>query len=657
MENNEKLVSLLKGILNTSPDLIFAKDTSFAYIACNDAFADLINKKPEDIIGFTDEEIFENNEKISRLRTVDEKILTERNNIRVEEWATYPCGKRVLLDTLKSPFYNDDGKLIGLIGVCRDITEKLEAEQALKLAKEKAETATAAKSDFLARMSHEIRTPMNAVIGLSHIMLRTELSAEQQDYVSKILSSGESLLNLINDILDFSKIEAGKLAIEHTPFDLPELVSRSVNLNAMTAHTKGLELVTSVDPEIPHLLMGDPLRLQQIIVNLMSNGVKFTEKGFVFLGVTIKERKDDTLTLMYEVTDSGIGMSEQQQKDLFDSFNQADDSITRKYGGTGLGLTISKQLTELMGGEIWLSSTPDVGSSFYFTTEVKISSASSCNAYGSPQSFSHLKVLIVDDIPLARAVLANTLEECGIEAEQSDNGADAINKVKEAHISDHPFDLVLMDWKMPDMDGIEVSKRINELSLLNSPHILMVSAYDKDAAKFKAQNHNVEIHRFLEKPVNHQAIFNALNDICHAHKPTEQTVEKGVVELDGIPDFSSARILLVEDDTMNQLVATTFLADTNAHVEVAEDGLQAIDKIRDNSYDLVLMDIQMPNMDGLTATQLIRAELQTTMPIIAMTAHAMEQDVEKSMAVGMNEHITKPIEPKDLYTVLYKYLK
>jgi two-component system sensor histidine kinase/response regulator len=651
MEKQDKLTSLLRGILNASPDLIFAKDTSYTYIACNDAFSELIQKNVDEIVGFTDAEIFNNTEQVARLRETDEKILTEEKTVRVEEWATYPDGRKVLLDTLKTPFYDNDGKLIGLLGVCRDTTAKREAAEALKAAKIKAEAATAAKSDFLARMSHEIRTPMNAVIGLSHILLRTDLKAEQKDYVEKVLTSGESLLSLINDILDFSKIEAGKLAIEETTFDLHELVNRAINLSAMSAHAKGLELITSIDPAIPNTLLGDPLRLQQIIVNLMSNGVKFTEKGSIFLNITIKKITSAHLTLQFAVIDTGIGMSEDQQSHLFESFNQVDESITRKYGGTGLGLSISKQLSELMGGEIWLESEPGVGSTFYFSSKVKISDEA---VSSSNQSFDHLKVLIVDDIPLARKVLANTLEECGILSEQSNNGFDAIDKVQLAHDQGDPYDLVLMDWRMPAMDGIETSKKIGELSLINAPHILMVSAYDKDAAKFKAVNNDVSIHRFLEKPVNRQALHCALNDICltptkslEIHSPIESVTK----------DFSHATILLVEDDAMNQLVATTFLADTNAKIEVAVDGLEAIEKIKNTKYDLVLMDIQMPQMDGLTATKIIREELNMIdIPIVAMTAHAMEQDIEKSRAVGMNEHITKPIAPNSLFSIIDKYI-
>lgn len=655
MVKKEKLISLLRGILNASPDLIFAKDTSFTYIACNDAFGELIQRKPDEIIGFTDEELFSNSEQTTRLRETDQKIVSEKKIIRVEEWATYPDGRRVLLDTLKTPFYDNDGNLIGLLGVCRDITEKLEAEQALLAAKEKAETATAAKSDFLARMSHEIRTPMNAVIGLSHIILRTDLTPQQKDYVEKILCSGESLLSLINDILDFSKIEAGKLSIEESPFDLHELINRSVNLSAMAAHTKGLELITAIDPAIPNTLSGDPLRLQQIIVNLMSNAVKFTEQGSVFLNITIKKITASHLTLQFAVTDTGIGMTEKQQENLFESFNQADDSITRKYGGTGLGLAISKQLTELMGGDIWLTSQMHMGSTFYFTSEMKIVDIPSLQTTQIKQNFSYLKVLLVDDMSLARTVLASTLEECGIYAEQSNNGFDAIKKVQQAHNQGHPYDLVLMDWRMPNMDGIETSKRIGELSLINSPHILMVSAYDKDAAKFKAINNNVDIHRFLEKPVNHQALYSALNDICSIQIPQ---INAELAHQEEVEDFSSATILLVEDDAMNQLVATTFLADTKATVEIATDGFEAIEKIKTTSYDLIFMDIQMPNMDGLTATRFIREELKlTNIPIIAMTAHAMEQDIEKSKNVGMNEHITKPIDPKSLLNMLNKYIK
>ena len=661
LSKNEELVSLLKGILNASPDLIFAKDTSFKYIACNNAFGELIKRSPDEILGFTDAELFHDSAQAKRIRVADSTLLTTQKIIRIEEWATYPDGRKVLLDTLKSPFYDKQGNLIGLLGVCRDITERVAAENELRVAKNKAEKATEAKSDFLARMSHEIRTPMNAVIGLSHLTLKTQLNHEQRDYVDKILSSGESLLNLLNDILDFSKIEAGKLSVEHTPFNFHELVNRSINLTAMGAHAKGLELITQVEENVPTVLLGDPFRLQQVLVNLLNNAVKFTEKGSIYLNVIIINQNEESAFLQCSVSDTGIGMNEQQQENLFQSFNQADDSITRKHGGTGLGLAIAKQLTELMGGKIWLKSKLQHGSTFYFTTKVgKVEDSTLASPYLTTD-FSQLKVLVVDDIPLARTVLTASLAECGIQAKQTGNGKNAIDLVNEAQANNQPYDLVFMDWRMPEMDGIAASKQISQLptaTLLKPlPQVLMVSAYDKDAARYAALTEQVNIAQFIEKPVSKSTLIAALQNTLLTHPPQSSIKEKQTKTSAKIPDFSTSHILLVEDNEMNLLVAKTFLADTNVQLDIAHNGLQAIEKIKQTAYDLVLMDIQMPEMDGLTACQKIRTDLHlSTLPIIAMTAHAMAKDIENSRAVGMNEHIIKPINPDDLFVMLSRFL-
>jgi PAS domain S-box-containing protein len=661
LSKNEELVSLLKGILNASPDFIFAKDTSFKYIACNNAFGELIKRAPDDILGYTDAELFNDSEQAKRVRVADSQLLTTQKIIRLEEWATYPDGRRVLLDTLKSPFYNKEGNLIGLLGVCRDVTDRVASENELRVAKNKAEKATEAKSDFLARMSHEIRTPMNAVIGLTHLTLKTQLNHEQRDYLNKILSSGESLLNLLNDILDFSKIEAGKLNVEHTPFNLHELVNRSINLTAMEAHAKGLELITQVESNVPTRLLGDPFRLQQVLVNLLNNAAKFTENGSIYLNITIDKKTEELAVLQCSVTDTGIGMNEQQQEKLFQSFNQADDTITRKYGGTGLGLAIAKQLTELMGGKIWLKSQLQQGSTFYFTTQVGQVQDSTLVTDCLPIDFPPLKVLIVDDIPLARTVLADFLAECGIQVNQTDNGAHAIDLISAAQLNNQAYDLVFMDWRMPEMDGIQTSKQISQLpteTLLKPlPKVLMVSAYDKDAAIHAALTEQVDIARFIEKPLSKATLIAVLKNTLLTHVPQRNVKEEQTESLTKAPDFSTSRVLLVDDNEMNLLVAKTFLADTGVQLDIAYNGLQAIDKIQQTNYDLVLMDIQMPEMDGLTACKKIRTDLQLTeLPIIAMTAHAMEKDIENSRAVGMNEHIIKPIHPDDLFSMLNRFL-
>lgn len=518
-------------------------------------------------------------------------------------------------------------------------------------AKQKAEEATEAKSQFLAKMSHEIRTPLNAVIGLSRLAKKNAQDLEQQDYLNKILESADVLLGLINDILDYSKIEAGKLVIENVPFALERLVQQAINLNALKASAKGLELVLDIDPALPPIVQGDPLRVQQILVNLISNAVKFTDSGTVLVELTRKEESTRKIILQVTVSDTGIGMTPEQQTRLFQSFTQADDTVTRRYGGSGLGLAICKQLCELMGGRIWLESEKGRGTRFHFTLVFNKTELQAAEVV--PPIALPLRALVVDDVPLVRTTLHTMLARLGIRADLAEGGTSAIDKLQYALQFGTPYDFILMDWHMPDMDGLETWRYLQHFQLDNTPLFFMISAYDRESVKSRLGSGFQ--HRFLEKPINPMALRNLVTQL--ALPPIERPPTLPFEGADAVPDLSAYRILLVEDNSLNRQVALGYLKDTGAHVICAEHGAAALEKLQLGGIDLVLMDIQMPVMDGLTAARHIRGRPQwRTLPIIAMTAHAMAADIDNSLAAGMNEHLTKPLEPAALYCVLTQHL-
>lgn len=530
------------------------------------------------------------------------------------------------------------------------LEEKVEHRtEQLKLATLEANAATEAKSDFLAKMSHEIRTPLNAVIGFSKLTLRSDLDSKQREKLNKILDSSETLLGLINDILDFSKIEAGKLELEQVDFNLEKVVQRAMGVVGLRAYEKNLELVNYIGPDVPKYLTGDPLRLQQVIINLCTNAVKFTEQGSVSVMIDA-DCLNDAIKLKIEVTDTGIGISPDRQKNLFQSFSQADNSITRKYGGTGLGLTICKQLCELMGGEISVSSEEGKGSCFTFTAifheaELDIEELD----YSSV--LSQMNILIVDDNSLSRKVISDSLVRVARQIDTAVDGLDALNKVQIALDASHPYDLIIMDWNMPNMDGLEAAKIIKRDLEQDTPEILMVSAYDKD--KVMPQASEFGLTHFLEKPFTASSLVDYLGEMLSGDKTGNMVVHSEVQA----PNLAGHRVLLVEDNKLNQQVALGFLSETNLEIDIAENGQKALDVLRSGqNYDLIFMDVQMPVMDGLTATRKIREDLKLTLPIVAMTAHVMDEDSRKSKAVGMNEHLSKPIELQELYSVLTAYL-
>jgi PAS domain S-box-containing protein len=546
----------------------------------------------------------------------------------------------------------------GTVWMIEDISVRKQQEVELKIARDKAQEAAQSKSDFLANMSHEIRTPMNAIIGLSNLVQKTELNPRQRDYIQKIHQSGKHLLGIINDILDFSKIEAGKLTVEKVEFSLESVLDNVLTLVAEKAHAKGLELIFNVAADVPRRLVGDALRLSQILVNYANNSVKFTDKGQVEVILRINERKGDAIQLYCAVRDTGIGLTSDQIKLMFQSFQQADTSTTRKYGGTGLGLSIAKKLAELMNGTVGVESVAGEGSTFWFTGWLGVNHQTP-QSRGLVHDMRGKRILVVDDNEAALIVLTDLIQQMGLDVSGVLSGEAAIECVQQQADDGKPFELLLIDWQLSGIDGVETARRIKALNI-PAAHILMATGYDSDLLVPLAGT--IGIDRVLMKPVNPDKLRDALIsfyvDEAQASSLTLEPQTQNILE--SLSSIAGSNILLVEDNEINQLVATELLAEGNVNVEVANNGKEALDMIlaRPTHWDVVLMDMQMPVMDGVTATIEVRKTISAEqLPIVAMTANAMVQDKEKCMAAGMQDFVTKPIDPDILWETLLRVIR
>ncbi|MBV5317322.1 MAG: PAS domain S-box protein [Desulfobulbaceae bacterium] len=587
----------------------------------------------------------------------DKKITNYELTVRTRD------GKETVVSLNATTFYDRDRKLQGVFAAARDVTERNMLDQVLEErtaelenAKTVAEEANLAKSDFLSNMSHEIRTPMNAIIGMSHLALKTKLTPRQRDYVKKIMGSSRHLLNIINDILDFSKIEVGKLTIEHTEFELEKVLDNVANLIAEKSAAKGLELVFDVDRNVPSNLIGDPLRLGQILINYSNNAITFTEHGEIDILIRLKEQTDKEVTIYCAVRDTGIGLSEEQIERLFQRFSQADTTTTREFGGTGLGLAISKKLAELMHGEVGVTSEPGKGSTFWFTARLG-------KGLGQPRPLAlsadlqGKRVLVVDDNDNARQVLGELLATMSFKVDQAESGKAAIGAVKLAEMEGNPYEIVFLDWQMPGMDGNQTAKLLKARPYRPQPHMMMVTAFGREEVIKNAEQAGIE--EVLIKPINPSVLFDSVIRILGSCDDDQRTAPDAPTEtFEQLATITGSRILLVEDNKLNQEVATELLRDAGFVVDLAKNGRIALDRIGIVEYALVLMDMQMPVMDGLTATREIRTDERFhTLPIVAMTANAMQGDRERCIAAGMNDHVAKPIEPENLWKALLRWIK
>ena len=658
--NMAAVLARASAILDNIPDLAWVKDSEGRYIAANSVVARLFGLTDADeIIGKTDFDMSPR-EVAERYRIADQEIITSGERKRLEELVWRGDGSFFWVETIKTPLRDADGRIVGTVGIARDVTERKQAEQERE-ARQLAEAANRAKSEFLAHMSHEIRTPLNAIIGMSSLALGSDLNSRQYNYINIVHHSAQLLLGIINDILDFSKIEAGKLQIDATAFELGDVLENLANLAGLQVEKKGLELVFVEPLQLPTQLVGDPMRLGQVLVNLTNNAVKFTDRGAITVSVEVLERTAERVQLRFGVRDTGPGISREQQPHLFEPFSQADASTSRRYGGSGLGLAICRRLVGLMGGDIAVDSAPGRGSHFTFTARFGLQRGAGANpSVSRPATLAGARVLVVDDNEVARKVIVEMSQAVGLVADAAVSGEDALDAVAVAAATGRPFDLVLLDWKMPGIDGIECARLLRSGSNPQSaPMVLMLTAFGREDALQQLADQHVTVHGVLTKPVTPSTLVEACTMALRKAPVTDTRIGRRAQTRRSVhARLAGARILLVEDNAINQELAVELLSDAGIEVTVAEDGRKALDVLQRERFDGVLMDCQMPVMDGYEATRLLRQQPHLRdVPVIAMTANAMVGDREKALEAGMNDHIVKPINIDDMFATLARWVR
>ena len=682
-ENEKKYRTLFE----ESRDAIFICDRTGEMIDANQAMLDLFAYTRSEMMEMNVWETNMDRGDVARFVAATDQTGSVRD---FEVGARKKHGEQMICLVTATSRRTDDGHILAYQGIVRDITEQKRAEADLRQyqehlkelveertaelaeatreaqqAREAADDANEAKSSFLANMSHELRTPMNAVIGMTHLALKTELTPKQQDYLGKIQSSAHSLLGIINDILDFSKIEAGKLDMESVDFNLDDVLQNMTNLITVKAQeNKDLEVLFDIDPDAPRRLEGDPLRLGQVLINLANNAVKFTESGEIVISAHLLNQDEDRVTLEFRVRDTGVGLTREQIGRLFQAFTQGDPSTTRKFGGTGLGLTISKRLVNMMQGEIRVESEPGEGSTFIFTTVFGLGREKDQRRFSPSPDLRGMKVLVVDDNATSREILEGILASFSFKPTLTSSGEEGLAELVDAD-PNHPYDLVIMDYMMPGMNGIEAARRIKGNSQLSQiPAVIMVTNYGGEVVMQQADEAGLD--GFLLKPVNPSVLFDAIMQAFGREvSRSSLAVPENASGVGALSRIRGARVLLVEDNAINQQVAGEILEAAGLHVSLANNGQEAFEAVKNDDFHAVLMDVQMPVMDGYTATREIRSweeqcrnpQSAFHIPIIAMTAHALAGDREKSLEAGMDDHVSKPIDPDLLFETLLKWVR
>jgi two-component system sensor histidine kinase/response regulator len=657
-ETEERYQSLLESTL----DAIVTYDMDGRVTFVNNAFTETFGWLKEELadgVPYTPE-----SEKEITMRNVMQ-VIHEGIPLKDFETKRYRKDRNTVDVEISASRFNDHvGNPAGMVVILRDISERKRAEkdlaEALETAeqlRDKAQTANRAKSEFVANMSHEIRTPLNAIMGMTDLALRGELSPKLRDYLSKIHTSSQSLLRIVNDILDFSKIDAGRLDIESVPFDLRDIISSICDVVSASEACRDIEFLISLDPHVPHALIGDPLRLEQVITNLVGNAVKFTHSGEVVVKVERVEVPGEKVNLRFSVSDTGIGISEDEMATLFNPFTQADGSTTRRFGGSGLGLTICKRLVNMMGGHIQVESEPGKGSVFSLVLAFDRQPEVVADQIPTPAELCGMRVLVVDDNETSQEILLAILESQSFDAFAVGSGEEALDELVSEQPK-RPYHLVLLDWRMPGLDGIETALKIDREWRLSGriPKIIMVTAFGSEEIRSRAEE--IGLDGFLSKPVQPSFLLDTIMDVFGTTGPriskTAQTTAQKAMEAGNI---RGASILIAEDNEINQQVAKEILEYAGATVKIVWNGREAVEALNDAEFDAVLMDIQMLEMDGFEATRVIRSDGRyKDLPIIAMTAHAMTGDREKCLQEGMNDHITKPIDSVALIGTIVKWL-